>query len=794
MYSQFSRYKDASGFDFSIHPLTLAFKKDSLEKEFRTSYFENNLQLGRACHIIAVFFYLLVGLWDAVIFDPTHLFAWQWVLSVVVLVFIGGFVSSFVALDFYSKHWQQIFAGYVLITGIGFTIVTIASGPEYPVHNFVGIIFCLFFCYAFIRLTFLYALAAGNLIVMIYTAGTVLFFDLPGKLVLNEFFYMFGVNFLGMMVCYAMELLSRRDYMLNELLRQAERKTKNVNVRLEQMVADRTRDLHLSNKELARSLAREKELVAKLEKEEKSLQKSLASLETAEVIARLGYFEKNWQTGEHFWSKGFLALLGESPDQVLKTDETFWAHIHEKDRQKISDLVRQSKKDRSSMAAEFRLVRTDGEVLEVRGAADHYFDDGNLMISRGVLQDITVQKQAQEDLARLEDQLIQAQKMESIGRLAGGVAHDYNNISGIIIGYTELAMDQVNSDDPLHQTLEKVISAAQRATDITRQLLAFARKQTIDPKVIELNQAVKNILNILERLIGEDIDLVWNPGQNIWLVKIDPAQVDQILVNLCINSRDAICGSGKITIETRNVSFDHAYCNQHSGFKPGNYSMLAVSDDGTGMTQEILENVFEPFFTTKEIGQGTGLGLSTIYGIVKQNNGFVNAYSEPGEGTSIKVYLKRYKGTLDYAEKSDENENEKVRATGETILIVEDDKDILDLAKTVLTKAGYRVVASNTPVSALSIAREETGRIHLLLTDVVMPEMSGRELADALPKISPGIETLFMSGYTANIIAHRGVLDKGVNFISKPFSGKELTAKVRKILDKDKKDLVIRQS
>ncbi|MCG8688479.1 MAG: response regulator [Desulfobacterales bacterium] len=486
--------------------------------------------------------------------------------------------------------------------------------------------------------------------------------------------------------------------------------------------------------------------------------------------------------------------MGESPDQVLKTDETFWAHIHEKDRQKISDLVRQSKKDRSSMAAEFRLVRTDGEVLEVRGAADHYFDDGNLMISRGVLQDITVQKQAQEDLARLEDQLIQAQKMESIGRLAGGVAHDYNNISGIIIGYTELAMDQVNSDDPLHQTLEKVISAAQRATDITRQLLAFARKQTIDPKVIELNQAVKNILNILERLIGEDIDLVWNPGQNIWLVKIDPAQVDQILVNLCINSRDAICGSGKITIETRNVSFDHAYCNQHSGFKPGDYSMLAVSDDGTGMTQEILENVFEPFFTTKEIGQGTGLGLSTIYGIVKQNNGFVNAYSEPGEGTSIKVYLKRYKGTLDYAEKSDENENEKVRATGETILIVEDDKDILDLAKTVLTKAGYRVIASNTPVSALSIAREETGRIHLLLTDVVMPEMSGRELADALPKISPGIETLFMSGYTANIIAHRGVLDKGVNFISKPFSGKELTAKVRKILDKDKKDLVIRQS
>ena len=248
------------------------------------------------------------------------------------------------------------------------------------------------------------------------------------------------------------------------------------------------------------------------------------------------------------------------------------------------------------------------------------------------------------DRVNLQAQFVQAQKMESVGRLAGGVAHDYNNVLSVIIGYTEMAMDEVDPAGPLHANLEEVLTAANRATDITRQLLAFARKQTIAPKVLDLNETVEGMLKMLRRLIGEDIDLAWLPGASLWPVKMDPSQIDQILANLCVNARDAIAGVGKVTIETGTVVFDAAYCADHAGFVPGEFVMLAVSDNGCGMDKEMLDKIFEPFFTTKDVDKGTGLGLATVYGIVKQNNGFINVYSEPGKGTTIKIYLPRHEG------------------------------------------------------------------------------------------------------------------------------------------------------
>jgi CheY-like chemotaxis protein len=294
------------------------------------------------------------------------------------------------------------------------------------------------------------------------------------------------------------------------------------------------------------------------------------------------------------------------------------------------------------------------------------------------------------------------------------------------------------------------------------------------------------MLNMLRRLIGEDVALVWRPGVDLWRVKMDPAQIDQILANLCVNARDAIAGVGRVTIETSNVVFDEAYCAEHAGFVPGEYVLLAVRDDGGGMSKEILGKLFEPFFTTKATGKGTGLGLATIYGIVRQNNGFINVQSEAHLGTAFKIYLPRHIGEVDQAQA--QKPPEPVVRGQETVLVAEDEPSILKLAKIALERQGYRVLAAVTPGEALRLAKEHQGEIHLLITDVVMPEMNGRELARQVHALFPNLKQLFMSGYTANVIAHQGVLDEGVQFMEKPFTMKELCAKVREALDQKQTD------
>lgn len=390
------------------------------------------------------------------------------------------------------------------------------------------------------------------------------------------------------------------------------------------------------------------------------------------------------------------------------------------------------------------------------------------------LTDITEQK-------KLENQLQQAQKMESVGRLAGGVAHDFNNMLSIILGNAEMILDDIDKKSPIAENIRQIHKAAIRSANFTRQLLAFARKQTISPKVIDLNKTLEGMLNMLRRLIGEDIDFSWNPKIGLWMVEIDPSQVDQLLANLCVNARDSIKGVGKITIETDNVHFSREYCHENNAYNPGDYAMIAVSDNGCGMDKEILANIFEPFFTTKKTGRGTGLGLATVDGIVKQNNGFINVYSEPKKGTTFKIYLPRHIETTTQVQKYELNE---VLAHGnETILLVEDEKSILDMTASMLGRLGYTVISASNPVEALDISKSCSKKIHLLITDVVMPVMNGRDLSEKLRGHFPGLKCLYMSGYTANVIAHQGVLDEGTHFIEKPFSKQELSIKVRSVLD-----------
>lgn len=398
----------------------------------------------------------------------------------------------------------------------------------------------------------------------------------------------------------------------------------------------------------------------------------------------------------------------------------------------------------------------------------------------GRLEGVVVVNLDVSDRKALEDQLRQSQKMESIGLLAGGVAHDFNNMLSVILGNAELALEQLEPSGSLYGDIQEIVHAAQRSAEVTRQLLAFARKQTIMPQVLGLNAVVGQTLKMLHRLIGEDIDLAWAPAEGLWPVWMDPSQVDQILANLCVNARDAIAGVGRVTIETANVTFDDVSCVGNSGAMQGEFVLLAVSDDGCGMDRETLGKLFEPFFTTKVAGKGTGLGLATVYGVVKQNNGFITVYSEPGQGTTFKIYLPRYTGQ----EASARGCVEEVAPSGqgETVLLVEDEKGILKLGKTMLEKLGYRVLAVNAPRKALHVAEAHAGKIDLLVTDVVMSEMNGKELAKKLTAQWPEIKVVFMSGYTADVIAHHGVLEDGVSFLQKPFSKETLARKVREAL------------
>ena len=450
-----------------------------------------------------------------------------------------------------------------------------------------------------------------------------------------------------------------------------------------------------------------------------------------------------------------------------------WAtfiHPDNLERVKSYDKMRTLHPESVPASYEFLAINRKGEVKNLYVSVAVIPGTKERIVS---ISDLTEKKQ-------LETQLVQSQKMESVGRLAGGVAHDFNNMLSVIIGHAEMAMRRVANSDPIYKSLHEILNAGTRSGDLTRQLLAFARKQTISPKVLDLNDTVTGMLKMLQRLIGEDIKLTWNPVTKPWRVKIDPSQIDQILANLMVNARDAIEKTGRITIETSNVACDEAYCKDRPEWIPGDYVLLSVSDSGCGMEKELLSNIFEPFFTTKKEGQGTGLGLATVYGIVKQNNGFINVYSEPRQGTAFKIYLPRYMD--EGAETADDKLEPKVRGGTETILVVEDSEPVLNLCKAMLESLGYQVLTARGKDQAFQRISEYHESIDLLLTDVVMPEMNGKELSQRIMAVKPALKCLYMSGYTADVIARQGVLDEGINFISKPFSLKDLAAKVREVL------------
>ncbi len=477
----------------------------------------------------------------------------------------------------------------------------------------------------------------------------------------------------------------------------------------------------------------------------------------------------------HYISPNVETLTG-YPMEKFMADWTFWPSsvIHPDDRARAAAQAKRLAMGQDS-EVEYRMTRADGKVIWVRDSG-RVERKGTSKFIYGVVSDVTERRQ-------LEEQLRQSQKMEAIGRLAGGVAHDFNNILTVIIGYSELLLYRyLDADDPQRKDVEQINQAAEQAATLTRQLLAFSRQQVLQLKILNLNRVVANVENMLQRLIGEDIELVTYLEPTLGQVKADPGQMEQVIMNLAVNARDAMPEGGKLTIETGNVYLDEMYAGQHVGVESGPYVMLAVSDSGTGIDEKTQAHIFEPFFTTKEQGQGTGLGLATVHGIINQSGGHIWVYSKPGQGTTFKIYLPRVEAEVESARRS-EGATKHTQGS-ETILLVEDEDSVRELAYRVLLRDGYTVLEAGDGAEALRLFKQHQGAIDLLLTDLVMPGgTSGRQLAEQLVSLCPEMKVLYMSGYTGKAIIHHGVLKPGMAFLQKPFSPDALAGKVRQVLD-----------
>jgi PAS domain S-box-containing protein len=474
-------------------------------------------------------------------------------------------------------------------------------------------------------------------------------------------------------------------------------------------------------------------------------------------------------------------LIGYSREEILQMRISDVVPRHYLDQ--IHTHLKEKLADHSLTIYECEAICKDGSRVPIEVSSRLIYENGVPVAVQGSARDITERKRAEEALRLSQLQLQQSQKLEAIGQLAGGVAHDFNNMLTAIMGYTDLSLRRVGLENPIRRNLEETKKAAERAASLVRQLLAFSRKQILEPKVLDLNDVVKDLHKMLTRLIGEDVKLATRLEADLGSIKADPCQVEQIIVNLVVNARDAMPRGGRVTIETANVSLDAQTATKHVAVNPGEYVMLSVSDTGSGMDHETQARIFEPFFTTKEVGKGTGLGLSTVYGIVKQSGGNIWVYSEPGFGTVFKVYLPRLDDTTANSDAKQAQESNAPRGT-ETILLVEDEDVVRGLTRRILMQAGYNVLDAKSGDEAIRLCDAHVGPIDLLLTDVVMPEVSGKEVADRLLELRPTTRVLFMSGYTDEAIVQHGVLDANVKFIQKPFTWLALTKKVREVLNR----------
>jgi two-component system, cell cycle sensor histidine kinase and response regulator CckA len=551
------------------------------------------------------------------------------------------------------------------------------------------------------------------------------------------------------------------------------RMIQNARDQLEIRVKERTIELAQTNEKMQVEIAERR-------RTEEALRKSEERFRELYHNAPVGYHELDIEGRITNVNHTELEMMGYTHDEML--GQTLWTFDVEEETARQQVLALLAGKSPSAQDRERTFRRKDGTIFPVL-IEDRLLrnEEGKIVGIRSTIQDITERKQADEKMLSLQEQLRQSQKMEAVGRLAGGIAHDFNNLLTVIHGHCEISLLQLQGNNPLREDIVEIKKAGDRAANLTRQLLAFSRRQIMEMKVIDVNFLLRELEKMLRRVMGEDIELVTVLDDHLGKIKMDPGQMEQVVLNLAINARDAMPSGGTFVLETTNVHLDDAYARAHISVEPGHYVMLSVTDTGSGMSPQVKERLFEPFFTTKEKGKGTGLGLSTVYGIMKQSGGNIWVYSEPGHGTTFRIYMPRVDQEADSFPRRDDTVS--MLYGNETILLAEDEPSVRGLAARVLRNQGYSVLEAVDGGEALQIASRHKERIDLLLTDVVMPQMGGKELYDQLKPLRPHLKVLFTSGYTENAIVHQGELTPGIAFLQKPFSPIFLTHKVREILD-----------
>ena len=735
------------------------FQQSFLDKTFE--WFEKNILATDQAHtdstirrrIIVLAVITFFGSITLLIFGSLAFHEKAWILGWVDFFFAAAFL-----LNLYSARTRK---NYQLNIMVGIILAMLLYGLIYLNGGINQTAYVWYYTFPFMA-SFLLGSRKGIVAMLIMTIPvvTLMIFNLQ-----QPFFADYDLQFEIRFLCSYL-LVGIFSYFFEKADENNRHEILAINKSLEDRVQSRTAELTLLNKQLLQEVKQHKNARAKLEESEERFRTlHNASFGGIAIHDRGMILDCN---------QGLSELTGYTRDELIGMNglnliDPQWR-----------DTVREHLKSESTLAYEVEAVCKDGTIIPISIHEARIPHKGRTVWVTE-FRDITEQKKSAEEKLKLEEQLFQAQKMETIGQLAGGIAHDFNNMLGVIIGHSEMAMMKSDATSPLFNDLVKIRKAADRSAEITRQLLAFARKQTVEPKILDLNETVEGMLQMIRRLIGEDIKLTWLPGDGLWKVKMDASQIDQILVNLCVNARDAIAGVGELIVKLENYTEGESSTTHSGSSQLSEYVRLSVSDTGCGMDEKVLNHAFEPFFTTKGVGVGTGLGLATVYGAVKQNNGIINVSSTPGQGTTIEICIPRHQGL---EQKRAEETLIKANVNGsETILVVEDEQTILDLVREMLEHLGYNVLSTASPVEAVQMTETFSKSIHLFLLDVVMPEINGRDLAERLLTLKPKARCLYMSGYTSDIIASQGLLNEGIDLIQKPFSQQELAVKIRQSLD-----------
>ncbi len=747
--------------EMGMNPWTLSFSP-AIEEEFLDFYILQHLRSKRLYLIIGIIIYALFGFMDANSYPDLKYHFWfiryAVVCPAVAVVIMLSYLQTFM------KYIHALLAGLMLIAGGGIIVMNVYMEAPSSYHAYPGLILALIFSYTFIRLKFTWASAAGLLLVLAYEYVAIRIIELPLYYFVTNNFFILTANCIGMMACYSMEYHVRRYFYLTRLLDIEGKKEKHDNLLLAEKALEKSK-LHA---ETSAQLEKERKVLRLTQEsfsQEKGKLEAVLTAVTDGLTVQDTSFKVIYQNDAH------RELFGDI------TGEYCYAAYVQRDAVCDNCPLEKSMTDGGKYQKEITSETRKGERFFDISASPIKNEQGLIIGGIEVFRDVTEQK-------KLSSQLLQAQKMESIGRLAGGVAHDFNNLLTGLIGFSGLALEEIDKDSPIYDDIVEIGVLSRKAADLTRQLLAFSRQQPLEPVEFDPNRMILNLSRMLKRLIGEDIYFETRLELKKGVVYADPGQIEQVLINLAVNARDAMPAGGNLTISTAEIFVSEDESVQGDFFiEPGLYVLISVSDSGSGIDLAIKDQVFEPFFTTKDIGEGTGLGLSTVYGIIKQHNGYIMVDSQIGEGTVFNIYLPYVTGyekvsLLQAADQPQENDEKK----SGTILLVEDEESVRRVTLRMLEKIGYNVIDCRGGQEALMVLKDEQPKVDLLLTDIIMPDMSGQELYQKVSAYQSDLNVLFMSGYNSDFFTRSGTSLTYVPFIRKPFTRDALRMKIQQTL------------